>query len=759
MDALTQFIDHMAKHGCQPSRSIDIKPIGKIIRFHINGDKQGSRNGRCALWIEPDGFGSGWFMNMKEGQKYTWHSKASRKFTDEERREWAKKREADKQKRDEEQDLEWKAAAEKASYIWSKAVKGRHGYLERKKISGAGTRVYKGALVVPAYKSGKLTSLQFIAENGEKRFLTGGDIQGAYGSIGKDLSTIYICEGYATAASVHEATGKASVWAFNAGNLLDVCKTVRRRYPDAEIVVCCDNDQWTEIGGKLVNVGIVKGKEAARSAQGRAVWHDFPNDDEQKRTDFNDLHVTEGVEAVKNSLSRCDRDEEGQGASPYSYDGLAATENDPLVPPSYFNDIPLPEPEYHSRELEAVDDWKSLVICDAKGNPIKTSLKNNILYLQHLPKYKGIFRYNEFSHEIMVTRCPVWENEDTFRVHTLNDVDISETASNLESVGMSPDRTRIHNAIEVVANKNSFHPAKDYFNALEWDGVKRLDKWLSYYLGAEDDEPDYLAFIGKKWLTAAVRRVFMPGCKFDHVLVMEGKQGKGKSTALKVLATFGTDIEMSYFTDAITIADIQTKDTIQKIQGSIIVELAELAGFNKKDDEEIKRWITLQHDDVRLPYARTTTRFNRQFVLSATTNSYDYLKDPTGNRRYWPVKTENIDLEALKADRQQLWAEAVTLFKSGLYVGPTDEEMMMAVVAQARRRSIDAWEEDVKRAIDNLGLKPDLKTEDIMREMGLSLRDRDYKAQRRIASIMQGIGYESQPRRFGNVVHRVWVKL
>lgn len=759
MDALTQFIDHMAKHGCQPSRSIDIKPIGKIIRFHINGDKQGSRNGRCALWVEPDGFGSGWFMNMKEGQKYTWHSKASRKFTDEERREWAKKREAEKQKRGEEQALEWKAAAEKATYIWGKAVKGRHGYLERKKISGAGTRVYKGALVVPAYKSGKLTSLQFIAENGEKRFLTGGDIQGAYGSIGKDLSTIYICEGYATAASVHEATGKASVWAFNAGNLLDVAKTVRKRYADAYIVVCCDNDRWTVIKGELVNVGLIKGKEAAKAIQGRAVWPDFPNDDEQKRTDYNDLYVTEGAEAVRNSLSQRDRDEQGQGESPYSYDGLAATENDPLVPPSYFNDIPLPEPEYHSRELEAVDDWKSLVICDAKGNPIKTSLKNNILYLQHLPKYKGIFRYNEFSHEIMVTRCPVWENEDTFRVHTLNDVDISETASNLESVGMSPDRTRIHNAIEVVANKNSFHPAKDYFNALEWDGVKRLDKWLSYYLGAEDDEPDYLAFIGKKWLTAAVRRVFMPGCKFDHVLVMEGKQGKGKSTALKVLATFGTDIEMSYFTDAITIADIQTKDTIQKIQGSIIVELAELAGFNKKDDEEIKRWITLQHDDVRLPYARTTTRFNRQFVLSATTNSYDYLKDPTGNRRYWPVKTENIDLEALKADRQQLWAEAVTLFKSGLYVGPTDEEMMMAVVAQARRRSIDAWEEDVKRAIDNLGLKPDLKTEDIMREMGLSLRDRDYKAQRRIASIMQGIGYESQPRRFGNVVHRVWVKL
>lgn len=756
MEISQEFIEFMSIHGCNPARHSDIKPSGKIIRFQIDGDKNGSRNGRCCLWDHGNGFGAAWFMNMKEGQKHTWHTKAKKRFTDEERREWAKKIEADKKARSEEQKKGWKDAADKAAWVWRSASKGAHEYLSRKGIPGTGTKIYKGALVVPSYKAGKLSTLQFITSSGDKRFLSGGDISGAYGSMGKETDTIYISEGYATAASVHMATGKASVWAFNAGNLEAVARAMRGKYPKAQIVIAADDDQWTRKQGQLYNPGLEYGKASALAVNGYIATPGIAPDDERMRTDFNDLHMTDGIDAVKVRLAQAaqvsDRDGEGYSS------GVVAEDYDPAVPPSYFNDIPLPEPEYHSRELEEVEDWRSLIICDSKGNPVKSSLKNNILFLQHHDRYRGIFRYNEFARQIAVTRCPAWDDEAAFRVHELDDVDISQTASSLESLGMSPDRTRVHNAIEVVANKNSFHPARDYFNSLQWDGKERLGTWLGYYLGAEDDEPDYLAFIGRKWLTAAVRRVFKPGCKFDHVLVMEGKQGRGKSTALKTLATFGAEIEESYFTDAITIADLQSKDTIQKIQGSIIVELAELAGFNKKDDEEIKRWITLQHDDIRLPYARTTTRFNRQFVLSATTNSYDYLKDPTGNRRYWPFLAGAIDIEALKQDRKQLWAEAVLLYKSGLYVGPTDEETIMAERAQEKRRSVDAWEQDVLRAVEGLGLKPDLKTEDIMREMGLNLRDRDFKAQRRVCNILQGIGYESRPKRIGGVVQRVWVR-
>jgi predicted P-loop ATPase len=279
-------------------------------------------------------------------------------------------------------------------------------------------------------------------------------------------------------------------------------------------------------------------------------------------------------------------------------------------------------------------------------------------------------------------------------------------------------------------------------------------------MGAEGDAPEYLAFIGKKWLTAAIKRVFEPGCKFDHVLVIEGLQGKGKSTALEYLATFGHDKPEAYFTDNIRIADIQNKDTILLLQGSIIVELAELAGFNKKDDEEIKGWITLKRDRCRRPYDKTITVFERQFVLSATTNNHEYLKDPTGNRRYWPFKSSCLDLEAIKRDREQLWAEAMHCYRSGLYIGPTEEEQLLAEVAQEKRRSIDAWEDDVMDIAHRLDplYERGVTIKNILDKMGFPLRDQDQKSMRRVSGILQQNNYRNEIKWEDGKSKRVWIK-
>jgi predicted P-loop ATPase len=296
-------------------------------------------------------------------------------------------------------------------------------------------------------------------------------------------------------------------------------------------------------------------------------------------------------------------------------------------------------------------------------------------------------------------------------------------------------------AIEAVAQENQIHPARDFFDSLEWDGTERLKKWLTYYLGCEDEDQKYLEFIGKKWLTAAVKRVYEPGCKFDHILVLEGKQGKGKSTALEKLATFGTEKKVAYFTDAVSIKDIGDKDTIMKVQGSIICELAELEGFSKKDDDEIKRWITMKHDDCRLPYARTVRRFPRQFVLAATTNSYEYLKDPSGNRRYWPCNVKSIDIKSIEQDRVQLWAEAVHLYKQGLYIGPEQHEMLLAEKEQHKRIYQDVWTDDV---IDAVGMMKSFKISTIMEQMGLIKKERDGRAQRRISTILRHNGFDNK---------------
>ena len=733
---MQEFLDFLASIGAEPSRQSDIKATGQIIRFNVKGEKPQSRNGRCALYDHGGGFMAGWAMNMREGVKHNWHSKATRKMNDKERREYAKRIEADKKAREAETKAGYAKAAETAKWVWQKAEKVyKHPYLERKGISGKGSRLYKGSLVVPAWKNGTLTSLQFIAADGEKRFLKLGDIQGAYGSLGKDTRRIYISEGFATASSIYEAVQPfVSVWSFNAGNLMAVYQTIRAKYPDAVITICADNDQWsTRPDGTLYNAGMLKAAEINELI----AWPDFANDDPDRRTDFNDYALAYGIDRLRERLSQATV-ARGEAQDIPDVDSVVAF-NAPS-PPNY-------------------ETWKERLICKENGALVKGSLRNVILMLEHHQSYEGVFKLNEFDQEIYVCKPTPWDDLSAFYVRKLQDNDITQCAAEIEAFGLSSDGGKVFSAIKVVAERSSFHPAREYFDGLKWDGVCRLEKWLPYYMGAEDDDLDYLAFAGKKWLTAAVKRVYEPGCKFDHVLVAEGKQGKGKSTAFEYLATFGRDKQESYFSDNIKISDIQNKDTILLLQGSIIVELAEMAGFNKKEDDEIKGWITIKEDRCRVPYGRTISTFPRQFVLCATVNNYEYLKDPTGNRRYWPFKANSIDLEAIKTDREQLWAEAVHYYKQGMYIGPTPEEIKLAEVAQQKRLSIDPLEDDVMEALSKCNWQSAVKLADVLREMGFNMKDRaDSRLSGKVMKILRQNGYENEPRKINGRSQRILVK-
>lgn len=781
-DIIADFLDAM--------RSAGFEPKGKIIaddKWHWAKspfDRKGkAMTGRYSLKLMPDGRGIGQFFSFKDPDtRHNWHSNNALMMTPAERKALQKRIEAEQKAREAAEARRQLTCARRLTKLvklMPKAV--GHPYLTRKGVKahiGVRIRQRRDELIIPLQGAdGQIWSVQRITKDGKKFMFSGGRKMGSYFplcSSKEDLSLLLLCEGYATGATIREATGKPVIVAFDSGNLKHVLEALRKKYPESKFLICADNDAYTLNAKKEPwNVGIEKAREAASSCNGTLLcWPEFP-EPEEGRTDFNDLaaaaslgevaeqinhaidKIHEPLNSAPSSADNASHDEVGGGADPAGSDQHAPAD-----------DIPPPEQDEHDYSAAdrlpitaQSDNWQQFMICDIKGKPVKGSLKNIMLMLENDEMYKGVFRFDSFGQKTMVTRCPPWQQQEGFKVHTLSDTDITQAAAHLEYKGVAPDRTKIHNAIEVVAQTNKFNPAQDYFKSLQWDGVKRLDKWLVYYLGAEDDEPEYLSFIGKKWLVAAVKRVFEAGCKFDHVLVIEGEQGRGKSTALKALCTFGDDIEESYFTDAITIADIQNKDTIQKIQGSIIVELAELAGFNKKDDEEIKRWITIQHDDCRLPYERTTTRFKRQFVLSATTNSYDYLKDPTGNRRYWPMKSTAIDLESLRKDRKQLWAEAYTLYRSGLYIGPTPEEAAMAMTAQDKRRTLDIWEDDVMKAFDKLeDFTGIVKVEDIMKEMGIAMRDRDWKSSRRVTGILQSRGYENTVGKVGGKSVRGWQK-
>jgi hypothetical protein len=236
--------------------------------------------------------------------------------------------------------------------------------------------------------------------------------------------------------------------------------------------------------------------------------------------------------------------------------------------------------------------------------------------------------------------------------------------------------------MRAVALEKSFHPVKDYLSALKWDGVSRAEEWLIKHGGAEDTE--YVRAVSKLILVGAVRRITRPGVKFDEMLVIKSpKQGTGKSTALNVLA-----VRDEWFCDNFSL-DQDSKTLIELTMGKWIIEISELKGLSRGGSDHVKSLLSRQHDRSRLAYGRITEERPRQFVFIGTTNEKEFLRDETGNRRFWPVEVVRIDLKALKEARDQLWAEAVEIEKTGLPLMLPDSLRETAEAIQEAHRVMD----------------------------------------------------------------------
>lgn len=307
-DPISAFIDHMRNCGVGPADPAEIVADDKPHRYRLDGDKPKTRNGSYQLGAQGDGFAFGWVRSFKEGVTHPWHTKASRKATEAERAEWKAKAKAARDKSKAERDALAASAAHKAARIWGQAKPGATGYHARKQIEAHGARVWRDMAVVPMRNGADLIGLQFIQSDGAKRFLTGCAKEGAYFSIAKkgdDLSLIYLCEGYATGCSIRAATGAPVIVTFDAGNLKPVALSIRKRYPDAEIVIAADNDQWTaKPDGTPMNPGLEKAQQAAVAIGGaRVIAPMVPDDDTERRTDWNDIAVTDGLDAVRVALN------------------------------------------------------------------------------------------------------------------------------------------------------------------------------------------------------------------------------------------------------------------------------------------------------------------------------------------------------------------------------------------------------------------------------------------------------------------------
>ena len=292
--------------------------------------------------------------------------------------------------------------------------------------------------------------------------------------------------------------------------------------------------------------------------------------------------------------------------------------------------------------------------------------------------------------------------------------------------------------VENTARQNSFHPVRDYFDGLTWDGQSRLDRWLTVYGGA-DDNP-YTRAVAAKMLIAAVRRIRQPGCKFDEMPVFEGPQGTNKSSALAVLA-----VQESWFNDDLPLGE-DTKRVIESLSGRLIVEAAELTGMRKSDVEHIKAFLSRRVDSARMAYARTIMEAPRQCIIVGTTNSAHYLRDGSGNRRFWPVKITCFDLAALADDRDQLWAEAAHREETGESIRLEPELWAYAQIEQQQRETTDPYYDELERQLG--GKVGKIAASEIWDMLGLQIDRRTQPHAARLGEAMKRLGFERVKLRF-----------
>ncbi len=339
-----------------------------------------------------------------------------------------------------------------------------------------------------------------------------------------------------------------------------------------------------------------------------------------------------------------------------------------------------------AREEGEADDWRNGLV-RVKGGPADCR-ENVYLCLMNAKPLQGLVGYDEFAHRIVKLRTPPWDSTPG-EWSTNDDYLLGLWLTRHERINIKAEGTLVA-GVAMAAYEARFHPVHQYLAALPaWDGTERLAFWLSDCLGAEDTE--YTRMVGAWFLMGMVKRVLEPGCQMDYMIVLEGKQGRRKSTALRALV--GND---DWFAD--TPIRIGDKDAMLSLAGKWLYEVGELDSFNKAEVTAVKQYVSSRVDRVREPFARRPTDRPRSGVFAGSTNQNEYFKDPTGARRFWPVATGDVDVEKLAQWREQLFAEAMVRIRhedpEQRRYYPTREETEQYLVPQQEQREIgDPWGE------------------------------------------------------------------
>lgn len=367
-------------------------------------------------------------------------------------------------------------------------------------------------------------------------------------------------------------------------------------------------------------------------------------------------------------------------------------------------------------------DWLRYAICNDKGRPL-ANLANTLLALRSDPKLKDALSFDEMLRAVFFNGAPIL------------DTDVTAIQEYLQHAGLrwlSKDTT--HAAVDLRASERAIHPLRNYLSSLTWDGKPRLQSWLSDYLGA--DRNPYTERIGIMFMVAMVARIFRPGCKADYMMVLEGGQGNFKSSACQIIGG-------QWFSD--NLPDVTAaKDASQHLRGKWLIEVSEMHAMGKAETALLKAFVTRTTERYRPSYGRKEVIEPRQCVFIGTTNKSNYLRDETGGRRFWPVLTCKIDIDALASDRDQLFAEAVGLYRLKEKWWPDrDFEMEHILKEQDARFEGDAWEELVTQWLTDNDNSRVSVCEVARKALSMEVPRIGTAEQRRISAILQRLGWRA----------------
>jgi len=381
--------------------------------------------------------------------------------------------------------------------------------------------------------------------------------------------------------------------------------------------------------------------------------------------------------------------------------------------------------------------------------PLRNTLASVVDALTHLPEWRGVLASSEFDQRIVFRRAPPWSGTEAtpFAPRPLRDRDIDRMRHWFEeSMGAVVSTPNVASAIRIIGDQNAFHPVREYLGGLAWDGVPRAARWLENYAAVHPTSEAHAGLVrsvAKSWLLSCVARAQRPGCKVDTMLILEGQQGIGKSTALATLAGKG------FYCDSAI--DFASKDACQTIQGVWIYELAELDALLRRETSVVKAFLSRASDRFRVPYGRAPETVARSVVFAGTVNHGDYLRDTTGNRRFWVVRCEGpLDIEGLAAARDMLWAEAAHLYARGeaWHLGAADEALMQG--EHEARVETDPWEETIHAwttaHAGRAGDAPVTMNEILESALGLKAQSRNSGTTRRVSQILGRMGFERRRR-------------